>query len=491
MENFFKQLWQMIVDSNLLNVVGAIAILIIGWLIALVASRKISSVIHRLNAHKTVLPDGTEVPQISNSDTFAGKVIYYIIMIFAVLGCFSVLKMNAAAEPLKDFASAVATYAPNIAGALLLAVIAWIVAGIARSVVRTAVMKSKLNDRLASQIGAGNQENAAEYAAKTVYYTVFLFFLPAILNALKIYGITAPLQSMFEKVLTYLPNMIAAAAILAVGLFVADIVRKSVSGLVVISRLNALGESAGVSKLFGNQGLASMASIVAYILVAIPVVISALTALQIKVLSDSVAGFFNKLLDATGDIIGAALIIFAAVVFGSFVASLVTQLTAAFGLDRFVESLGLKSEGKETTAPSVIVGKLTLVTIVVMAVLAACEILEFNQLAALIQDFVKFGANVLLSIVVLLVGIWLANFAADAVKGKCSDMITAGVRCCVIIFTAALALGNLKIGGSIVQTAFALILGAVCVAAAIAFGLGGREAAARLLDSWLNKNDKR
>jgi len=491
MKDFFKQVWQMIVDSNLLNVVGAIAILVIGWLIALVASRRISCLIHKLTAQKTVLPDGTEVPRINNSDTFAGKVIYYIIMIFAVLGCFSVLKMNAAAEPLKDFASSIATYAPNIAGALLLAVIAWIVAGIARSVVKTALMKSKLNEQLASQIGVSDQGSVAEYTAKTVYYTVFLFFLPAILNVLKIYGITAPLQAMFEKILVYLPNLVAAVAILVIGLFVAGVVRKAVAGLVVISRLNAIGESAGVSKIFGNGGLASMISIVAYILVAIPVVISALTSLQIKVLSDSVAGFFNKLLNATGDIIGAALIIFVAVLAGSFVASLVAQLTAAFGLDSFLEGLGFKTEGKDNAKPSVIVGKLTMIVIVLMAVMAACEVLAFTQLAQLISRFAHFGGNVLLSIVVLLIGLWLANFAASVIKGKCSDLVTSGVRVMVIIFTAALAVSNLKIGDSIVQIAFTLVLGSVCVAAAIAFGIGGREAAAGLLKSWMDKLNKK
>ena len=491
MQNFFKQLWQMIVESNLLNVIGAIAILVIGWLIALTASKKISAIIHKLNDRKTVLPDGTEVPKINNSDTFAGKIIYYIIMIFTVLGCFSVLKMNAAAEPLKDFASTVATYAPNIAGALLLAVIAWIVAGVIRSVVKTALLKSKLNEQLAKQIGAADQDTVAEYTAKTCYYTVFLFFLPAILNALKIYGITAPLQSMFEKVLSYIPHLVAAAAILAVGLFVAGIVRRAVAGLVVISRLNAIGESAGVSKFFGGSGLAGMVSIVAYILVAIPVVISALTALQIKVLSDSVAGFFNKLLNATGDIIGAALIIFVAVLAAGFAASLVTQLTAAFGLDRFLETLGFKSGEKENAAPSVIVGKLTFITIIAMAVLAACEILEFTKLAELIRGFIRFGGNVLLSIVVLLIGIWLANFAAAAIKGKCNDLVTGTVRICVIVLTVALAVSNLNIGDSIVQIAFTLILGAACVAAAIAFGIGGRETAAALLKSWMDKIEKK
>ena len=491
MKDFFKQVWQMILDSNLLNVVGAIAILVIGWLLALFVSRKISVGVQKISNRRAVLPDGTEVPHISHADTLAGKVIYYVIMIFAVLACFSVLKLNAAAEPLQDFISAVATYAPNIAGALLLVVIAWLVATTVHAVTKAALLKSRLNERLADQIGSDSPETVAEYTAKTVYYTVFLFFLPAVLNALKIYGITEPLQSMFEKVLTYIPHLIAALAILTIGLWVAGIIRKAVSGLVVISRLNAFGEKAGVSALFGNGGLASMIGIVAYVLVAIPVVISSLTALQIEVLSNSVAGFFNKLLDATGDVIGAALLIFVAVLAGSFVSTLVTQLTANFGLDRFIEGIGFKKEGEETTAPSVIAGKLTFLSIIVMAVLASCEILGFDQLAALIRNFAAFGGNVLLSIVVLLIGIWLANFVADAIKGKCNEVVVGGVRVGVIIFTIALAVGNLNIGDSIVYIAFSLILGAVCVAAAVAFGVGGRNAAAKLLESWLEKLDKK
>ncbi|MCI6287835.1 MAG: hypothetical protein MR727_03750, partial [Lentisphaeria bacterium] len=85
MKDFFKQVWQMILDSNLLNVIGAIAILVIGWLLALFVSRKISVGVQKISSRRAVLPDGTEVPHISHADTLAGKVIYYVIMIFAVL----------------------------------------------------------------------------------------------------------------------------------------------------------------------------------------------------------------------------------------------------------------------------------------------------------------------------------------------------------------------------------------------------------------------
>ena len=490
MENFFEKVWQIIVDSSLLNVMGAIAILLLGWLIALILSRKISKAVNALALKRASLADETDIPTVSQADTFAGKVAYYVVMILTILGCFSVLKLNAAAEPLQEFISSIARYAPNIAGALLLLFAAWIIAGIVRAITKSAILKNKLNTRLAEQIGAKDPATVADYTAKTAYYTVFLFFIPAILNALKIYGVTAPLQAMFEKILTFLPNLIASAAILFTGLWFAAIVRKAVSGLVVISRLNALGEKMGISRTFGNNGLAAMCGIVSYVLIAIPVVISALTALQIDALSKSVAGFFDKLLNATGDIIGAALLIFASVLVGNFAAGLVTQLTANFGLDRFIAKMGFKSEGKENTAPSAIAGKLTFLSILLMAVLAACDLLGFRQLADLIRVFASFGGNVLLSVVVILTGTFLASFAASALEGKCNTLIITAVRAAVIIFTIAIAVSNMNIGDRIVEIAFALILGAACVASAIAFGVGGKEAAAKLLNEWVDKLKK-
>ena len=485
MNEFFKQIWQMIVDSRVLAVVGAVILLLAGWLIASILSRKTSYLVRTLSPRTPMLPDGTPAPM-EQADSIAGKVIYVIIMIFTVLGCFSILKLEAAATPLQEFISAIARYVPNIAGALLLGIIAWIVAGIVRVLTKAAMLKSNLHERLAAQSGSKDPDAVAEYTAKTMYYTVFLFFLPAILNTLKIYGITAPLQSMFEKIITYIPNVIAAGAILLVGLWVAGIIRRAVAGLVVISRLDAFGEKIGVSKLFGNGGIAAMAGVVSYVLVAIPVVISSLTALKIDALSNSVTGFFDKLLNAAGDIIGAALLIFAAVLAGGFVSALVAQLVAALGFDRLIGSI-LRKGDENSMAPSAVVGKLTFIAIVILAVLSACEILGFNQLAQLIRTFAAFGGNILLSVAVLLIGIWLSIVAADALEGKCEKMFISAVRAGVIIFTAAIAIGNLNIGDSIVQIAFTLILGAVCVAAAVAFGIGGREAAAKLLNSWSEK----
>ena len=484
MGEVFEQIWQIILDSHLLSLFGALLLLLAGWFVASVLGRKVSRLVRALSPKNAKLPDGTPA-SMDQADSLAGKVIYVIIMLFTVLGCFSILQLDAAAAPLQEFVAKVAKYIPNIAGALLLAVIAWITAGILRAVTRAAVLKGQLHERFSAQIRK-TPEEAAEYIAGTVYYTVFLFFLPAILNTLKIYGITEPLQSMFSKVLTFLPNILAAGAILLVGLWVAGIIRRAVAGLIVVSRIDAFGEKVGVSKIFGNGGIAAMAGVVSYVLVAIPVVISSLTALKINALSGSVTGFFNKLLNATGDIIGAALLIFAAVLAGSFVSALVAELAAALGFNRLIGGI-LRRQSDDSVAPSVVVGKLTFIVIVYLAVLSACEILGFSQLALLLHNFAAFGGNILLSIAVLLIGVWLGNAAADALEGKCSSLLVGLVRVCVIVLTAAMAVGNLNIGGAIAEITFTLILGAVCVAAAIAFGVGGREVAAKLLAEWTEK----
>ena len=73
-------------------------------MIALYASRRISGLLQKLTVRKDILPGGAEVPRISHADTLTGKIVYYAIMIFAVLRSFSVLNLNATAGPVQaDF----------------------------------------------------------------------------------------------------------------------------------------------------------------------------------------------------------------------------------------------------------------------------------------------------------------------------------------------------------------------------------------------------
>ena len=495
MEDFFRDVWKMIVESNVLNLVWAILVLLIGWIVAVIVSGQAALLVTRFGFDKKInrcLPQGSELAEASASK-FIGRFVYYLILLLAILGCLTALKLTQAAEPIKDFVGSLTAYAAKIIGAVALAFIAWVVATVLRYGANTLMKMLRFDERFAKYVDGKNGETSlSETVSAILYWVVLLFFLPSILNVLEIKGITEPIQQMFTRILGYIPNLIAAAAILFVGLIAAKIVRKAVTGLIMISGIDALGEKAGVSKLFGDKGLSSMIGIVAYVLVAIPVVISSLTALKIDSLSNSVAGFFDKLLNATGDILGAALLIFVAFLAGSFVSGLVTQIFENFGFNQLLAKLGFTSkEEKDPSLPSVVVGKLTFLTIIFMAAVAASDILNFTELSRLLRTFMEFGGNIIVGVIVLLIGIWVANFAASAIRGKCNDVVVMVVRIAVLIFTGAIAIHNMNIGGPIVQTAFTLLLGAVCVAIALAFGLGGRDFAARKLDEWTRKTDKK
>ncbi len=493
MEDFFRDVWRMIVESNVLNLVWAILVLLIGWIVAVGISGQTVALVNRLGLDRKInrcLPQGSEISEASASK-FIGRFVYYLILLLAILGCLTTLNLTQAAEPIKFFVGSLTAYAAKIIGAIALAFIAWVVATVLRYGANTLMRVLHFDERFAKYVDDKKEEAPlSETVSSILYWVVLLFFLPSILNVLEIRGITEPIQQMFTQILGYIPNLIAAVAILFIGLIAAKIVRKAVTGLIAVSGIDSLANKAGISKLFGDKGLSSMIGIVAYVLVAIPVLISSLTALKIDSLSNSVAGFFDKLLNATGDILGAALLIFVAFLAGSFVSGLVTQIFENFGFNQLLARLGFASKDeKESNLPSVVVGKLTFLTIIFLAAIAAADILSFTELSRLLRTFMEFGGNIIVGVIVVLIGIWISNFAVSAIKDKCNSLVTTVVRVAILIFTGAIAIHNMNIGGPIVQTAFTLLLGAICVAAALAFGLGGRSFAERKLEEWTSRKD--
>ena len=490
MSDFFKQIWQIIADSNLLNVLGAIIVLFVGYLIALVLGRKAACLMERIAGKIMTRQDSGEILPVVRTARIFGRIVYGIVMLLAVLGCLSVLKLDAAAAPLQKFISRITAFLPNIAGALLLIFAAWIIAETVKMFSVALLNKMKSTSRIPLDKSEKlNSGKFALYVSRTAGCIVYLFFLPAILNALEIYGITQPLQSMFEKILTYIPNLAACALILLAGLWGAALARKAAKGLTVISKVDELGDKLEVANTLRSGTLSAMVGWTVYILIALPVVIAALAALNIDVLSLAIAGFFRDVLDFSGEIAVSAIVLMAAFTGGKFAGKLVERLTGAWGIDSLCSNMN-NSEHCKTLKLSAAAGKIARIALAVLAILVICDIFELSKAASLVRRFAVFGGNLILSCIVLIIGIKLANFAAMLLKGKVNCYCEYAVKAAVIIFTAALAISNLELGSSIVEIAFTLLLGAFAAAAAIAFGIGGKNAAAKLLDDWLNNIKK-
>ena len=144
--------------------------------------------------------------------------------------------------------------------------------------------------------------------------------------------------------------------------------------------------------------------------------------------------------------------------------------------------------------PSEIVGIIVLVGIMLFATVAAVNILNIQALTLLVTGIIVIFGRILAGLVVFAVGLFLANLAFSIItsSGDRQALVLGQVaRIAIIALVSAMALQQIGVASDIVNLAFGLLLGAIAVAIALAFGLGGRDIAAQevrgLLDSFKQK----
>jgi hypothetical protein len=218
----------------------------------------------------------------------------------------------------------------------------------------------------------------------------------------------------------------------------------------------------------------------------------AFEALGIEAISQPATAMLHEIMFAIPNIIAAGLILIVAYVVSRFVAKLVTEVVAGTGVDRIPAKVDVQ-RFLGTTKLSDVAGYLIVFFTMLFAVSEAANRLGFEQISTLIAMFIQFGANILLGAVILVIGFWLANIVANVVqRGEYNSSRWLGnlVRVLIMGLVVAMGLRAMGIADSIVNLAFGLTLGAVAVAFALAFGLGGRVPAERVLTDLIDKAKK-
>jgi hypothetical protein len=500
------------------SLIAAVLLLIVGYIVARVVSGLVKRLLGRTGLDNRLARSlsGTGL----GSEGAVASVVFWLIMLFVLIGFFQTLQLAAVSTPLGLLLSQVLAFIPRLLGAALLLLVAWVVASVLKRVVTGILGGMGIDRRLDRLVGQEQTANSsyqrsvtspestpapgsgaydeparvslAETLGDVVYWLVFLLFLPAILGALDLGGILEPVQAMLTRILAYLPNVVAAGLILLVGWFVARIVRRIVTGLLAAAGLDRLGERVGLRQVLGRQTLSGLVGLVVYIFILLPVLISALNALQIEAVTRPATNMLDTFLIAIPNIFAAAVVLAIAYIVGRLVAGLVTNLLAGIGFDTVPARLGLASGtptvGRRT--PSEIVGALVLVAVMLFATVEAFRLLNFTALADLLAELVQLGGQVILGLIVLAIGAYLANLAADLIRSSGTSnagLLALVARVAILVLAGAMALRQMGIANEIVNLAFGLLLGAVAVAAALAFGFGGREVAGRELEDWVRQ----
>lgn len=471
---------------------AAILVLIVGWIIALLLAATARSLVRRLGRARWFtrwmsVEEGREAADLGRG---VGKAVFYLVMLFVLVGFFQTLGLTAITEPLTAFLNQVFEYAPRVVAAAVLLFLAWFVATVLRFVVRKALTATKLDRRLTRQAGVDSEEDLplTNTLSEATYWLTYLLFLPAILDALAVPGMLAPVRDMVTQVLGFLPNLFAAAAILGIGWFVARIVQRIATNLLQVVGADRLSESTGAASLMGNNRLSEVLGLLVYILILVPVIIGSLNALQIDAVTGPASQMLERILSTLPGILAAVLVVGIAYIVGRIAAGLAASMLAGVGFDRLPSRLGLTgSAGSPGRSPSQLVGTVVMVAIMLFAVMQAMPMLGFDLLAGMMADFLKFAARLLMGLTIFGFGLYFGQLVSGMIRD--SDIVNARLlatiaKVSILVLAGAMGLQQTGLAPEIVNIGFGIVAGAIAVAAAIAFGVGGRDAAKSLIDDF-------
>ncbi|MGB3402408.1 MAG: mechanosensitive ion channel [Microcoleaceae cyanobacterium] len=514
---------------SVIDIVVALAVLVIGYIVALFVKALIKSLLKKTDVDNKIaswVSGGRTDADTLPVEEWIGSIVFWVIFLFAIIGFLERLQLSSASSPLTSLLNQITAFIPRVLAAAALLGIAWVVATLVRALVIKVLDTFGLDRRLNNQVGNNtttttvsgtttttNQFSLSETIGNALYWFIFLLFLLPILDTLNLQGLLTPIQQMLNEVLFMLPNILAAILIGATGWVIAQVVRKIVTNLLTAIGTDQFGRRFGLSQATGTQGLSSILGTVVYVLILIPIAIAALNALQIDAISVPAIEMLSQVLNIIPQIFAAGVILVVFYVIGRFVSELITSILTSFGFNKLFYWLGLQStppidptistppaasevgeptvlqsSSSSTKTPSEIVGIVAFVGIILFAVVTATDILGLASLTLILEQIIVIAGRVLIGVIVFAVGLYFANLAYRLVysSGSGSSKILAQTaRIAIIVFVGAMALQMMGIASDIVNLAFGLLLGAIAVAIAISFGLGGRDIAAEEIRSFL------
>jgi hypothetical protein len=472
---------------------GAVAVLGIGWLLARVAAALVQQGVRRtrLEYHVTRWLGGEEQATPVVVTPWIAEGVFYLLMLFVLVAACQLLGLTLLTAPLTRVLTELLQFVPRVVGAGVLVVVAGVVARVLHFVALRVLTAAHIDERLGAQAGLPAEEHVAlsSTVADALYWLVWLLFLPALLDALALTGLLQPVQTLLQTLLGFLPNLFAAALILAVGWFVARSVQRVVTKLLSAVGADRVSEQIGLASVLGQQRLSGVFGVVVYVLILLPVLIAALDALMLEAITRPASEMLRAILQALPALFAALLLLTLGYAVGKVVARLVEDTLRSAGVNSLPARLGWqRAPVAEAPSLAALAGSLTLVAIMLFTSIEALQLLHFTAVASLVSQFLVFAGHVLLGLLLFALGVYLAQVAAAVVEASGAveaAVLARAARIAILVFAGAMALGQMGIANEMITLAFGLVVGALAVAAAIAFGLGGREVAAREVERWV------
>jgi hypothetical protein len=387
-------------------------------------------------------------------------------------------------------------WGPRVLFAILILIVTHFVAkgvqwGIARGVDRMPVLKRHRE--------AGVESIGTELG-RLAYWLVWLVGLVAALQPLGLSEVMTPVTVMTNEVAAFIPRLFGAGLIFFAGLILGRIVRHVIEAALGALNLERLLGRAGVpigdAPLAVDEtgvaaegiapargSIAKAVGVTASAVIIIFAAIAALRVLQISAISDPATAMLESIALAIPNVLAAVVILALAFIIGRWVKTLLETVLQGLGFDNAVRALGVMPA---STVPSRVVGAIAMTAVLIVGIMEAAHKVGGDSTAVLLFQITELGGKVIFGTVIIVVGLFLARILAGLVGSSTGEAGYAQtiVKYAIIALFTAIGLTFMGLADAIVMMAFGLILGSAAVATALAFGLGGRDWAARQLEDW-------
>lgn len=371
---------------------------------------------------------------------------------------------------LESFGARVGNFLPDLLAALLILLVGWLIARGIKALTVKLLKRTRWDERV---FGNSNVGDTNVFLANIIYYLLMIIVILAVLEVLGINEALAPLGNMLNEFLLFIPNIIGAILIGFIGYLLA----KFVSNLIHIGG-NLLDKFVDKTGFKDTDKLIRILRKLVFIVIFVPFLIQAFNALDMEAISQPANDILYAFTEMIGQILVAALILVVFIWGGKFLANFLEDLFRSLGLESAAEKIQIENMIGANQSLSKIFANLIYFFIVFFGIITAVEILGLTRLTEILNEILEVTGQIIFGLIILAIGNYISLLIYKTMIKSSNNTFIAGViRWASLALFLAIALRTMGIANEIVELAFGLILGAIAVAVALSYGLGGREAA--------------
>ncbi|MBN1944048.1 MAG: mechanosensitive ion channel [Bradymonadales bacterium] len=451
------------------RVLLALLILVVGWIGARVLSKALFILLARTSLEEWStrrLGVRTGGKYGHRVERIVARFVFYTLLLILVVVVLSVLDLESINRPLINLVDQVLLALPKVLLAVLIVLVAFILGKVASFGLTKGLQAIRFDERFGRFGGMADSEklNLSRNVGDLVFWFILVIGVIQGLSALDMQIFVEPLQEALNRLGQLLPNLVGGALILLLGILLARM-----AGRLVTNLLASVGFDGLVSRIGLVPSLPSLS----------------------KSPADTTAppADTNPQTDEPSGVNPSKQ--------GSAKPPRATEPPASAQQ----ESTSATPEEKHRTtlgflpaSPSKIVGLAVAIVIFLLVLTQVLSILHLDHLASFLPIFILVLAKIGLALVILGAGVWAGNWlkaridAHQAARVGLQRYLGTGARVTLILFASAMGLQQLGVAPALIVTAFAILFGALCLALALAFGLGGRQVAGELLQREVERN---